>query len=162
MWKDVIYFEGFYQVSDTGMVKNTKTGRILKPYAGDYYTVTLSKPGVKSTCRLVHRLVAEAFLPNPNNLPQVNHKDENKHNNSVSNLEWCDAKYNINYGNGKYKKTIRERKPVLQFTITGDFVKQWDSATEVERTLGWGHSNIRKCCNGMLSQAYGFIWKNAS
>ena len=101
IWKPVLGFETVYSVSNYGRVKNNRTGVILKPVlqSKGYYQVFLS---VNNKCvhRFIHRLVAEAFLSNPNNYPQVNHKDENKANNCVWNLEWCSAKYNTNYGTG--------------------------------------------------------------
>lgn len=103
-WKPVVGYEGLYEVSDTGLVRSlnwerTKQVRVLRPgnVGRGYLFVQLSKDGhVKNF--LVHRLVAQAFIPNPQCLPQVNHKDEDKENNSVANLEWCTARYNINYG----------------------------------------------------------------
>lgn len=117
IWRPVKEYEGYYEVSNLGRVRsidryvNTKgdskrirNGRVLKGILhNEYVWVTLSKDNLKSKKR-VHRIVAEAFLPNPDNLPQVNHKDEDKTNNNVDNLEWCTAKYNMNYG------TLRERR----------------------------------------------------
>ena len=100
IWKDKKNYEGHYQVSNFGRVKSIKFGKekILKQsIRHGYYCVVLSKNGILKNY-FVHRLVAEAFIDNPDNLPQVNHKDECKTNNIVSNLEWCDRKYNINYG----------------------------------------------------------------
>lgn len=112
IWKDINGFVGLYQVSNLGRVKSLNRivvrsdgrkqevkERILKAgFNGNYYHVRLLKDGVTKTA-LVHRLVAEAFLPNVSNLPFVNHKDENKTNNIVDNLEWCDMKYNKRYSN---------------------------------------------------------------
>ena len=111
-----------------------------------------------------HRFIAECFLPNPQNLPCINHKDENKTNNCVDNLEWCDHKYNMNYGTRN--KRIAENqinhpkksKKVYQYT-KGVFVKEWVSLKEIERALGFNHSNISACCNGKLKSAYNYIWK---
>lgn len=107
----------------------------------------------------VHRLVAECFTPNPDNLPQVNHIDEDKTNNDVSNLEWCDRKYNINYGTRNERVAEKQSKPVLQYTLSGEFVKEYPSVSEVERQTGLKHSNICNCCNGKLKTAYGFKWE---
>ena len=113
IWKDIEGYEGLYEVSSYGRVRSLgqfvnhnfggyayRKGRILKPGLGSrgYLSVTLSKNGIQKQYT-VHRLVAQAFIENPDNLPQVNHKDEDRTNNNVTNLEWCDAKYNVNYGN---------------------------------------------------------------
>lgn len=105
-----------------------------------------------------HRFIAECFLPNPNNLPEINHKDENKLNNCVDNLEWCDRKHNINYGtrNEKVEKTLS--KKVYQYTKGGKFVKEWCSLSEIQRELGFAQPNISACCNGRLDFAYNFVW----
>ena len=103
IWKDIEGYEGEYQISNYGNVKSLnylRTGkeRILKPgkNRGGYYYVQLYKNKAKN--HYIHRLVAQAFIKNPRNLPQVNHKDENKSNNRVDNLEWCMPIYNANYG----------------------------------------------------------------
>lgn len=118
IWKPVVGWEGLYEVSNLGNVKvldrfvnsgiknNSsvkRRGQILKQYdKRGYMQVTLTLNGKRKYCN-VHRLVAEAFIPNPDDLPQINHKDENKLNNNVNNLEWCTAKYNCNYGNRNSK-----------------------------------------------------------
>ena len=167
VWKDIFGYEGLYQVSDCGIVKSLKFGkeRILKPGTdgNGYLFVYLYKNRKKKMCK-VHRLVCQTFLPNPNNLPQVNHKDEDKTNNKVDNLEWCDRKYNNNYGTRIQR--INEKntngkcsKPVIQFTKDGKIVKEWKSTRDVERNLGYGHSSISVCCLGKQKTSYGFIWK---
>ena len=107
-WKDIPGYEGLYEVSNMGNVRNVRRNKLLRLSKTNnrYIRVSLCKNGIK-TGLTVHRLVAEAFIPNPDNLPEVNHKDEDKSNNSVENLEWCDAKYNIHYGtrSDKVKKT---------------------------------------------------------
>lgn len=98
IWLNIMGYEGQYQVSNTGYVRSIKRNRILKPTnINGYLQISLSNQGKIKKC-LIHRLVAEAFLPNPNNLSQVNHKDENTFNNNVNNLEWCNVTYNNNYG----------------------------------------------------------------
>ena len=114
IWKDIKEYEGLYQISNLGRVKrlkfinrhlNFKKERILKPYKDggkNYFIIALYKNG-KREYKQIHRLVAEAFIPNTNNFPLVNHKDENKTNNYVNNLEWCTCKYNTNYGTSRLK-----------------------------------------------------------
>ena len=103
-WKAVPGYEGLYEVSNKGNVRNVRRNKLLRlsKTKYGYIQVYLYKNGIK-TGLTVHRLVAEAFLPNPNNLPQVNHKDEDKTNNNVDNLEWCDAKYNMNFGTARIR-----------------------------------------------------------
>ena len=109
IWKDIIGFEGIYEISNLGRIRRIKTGRILstRRYDGWYITVTLYKDK-KRYGKLLHRLVAETFVPNPYNLPEVNHIDEDKTNNRADNLEFCDHKYNVSYGTIKDK--IRNTK----------------------------------------------------
>lgn len=158
IWKDIPGYEGIYQVSTSGRVKSLKFGkeRILKPIRNNcgYLQVELCKNG---ECKrfYVHRLVAQVFLPNPNNLPEVNHIDEDKINNRVENLEFCDRIYNINYGT----RTDKYSKPVLQFNKDGTFIREWKSVKDVERNLGYIHQNISYCCVGRYKTAYGYVWK---
>lgn len=163
-WKDIKGYEGRYQVSDLGRVKSlnyNKTGkeRIKKAAKGScgYVIVTLSNGG-KLKGFLVHRLVAEAFLPNPDRLPQVNHKDEDKTNNAVSNLEWCDRKYNINYGTGTERMKVSKGKTVYQYTMDGTLVCVYPSAKEAGRQTGYAQTHISACCRGKQNCYKGFIW----
>lgn len=181
VWKDVVGYEGYYQVSNLGRVKSVdryiehyrggktfKKGKIkaLNVRKDGYVSVQLSKDAKARTLR-VHRLVAEAFIPNPNNLPQVNHKDENKGNNHVSNLEWCTVGYNVNYGTRikriKEKEdfnivNIKNRKRVARYSLDGEFIEEFNSMTEVEKKLGFHRPNISKCCNGHINSVYDSIW----
>lgn len=108
-WKNVIGYEGLYEVSNKGNVRNVRRNTLLRLTKTNYgyIQVSLYKNGIRTGLK-VHRLVAEAFIPNPDNLPQVNHKDEDKTNNNVTNLEWCTAKYNNNYGN-RLEKSINTK-----------------------------------------------------
>lgn len=127
-----------------GRVKN-KHGRILKPeIRNGYYSVDLMKNGKRYKFR-VHRLVAEAFINNPDNLPQVNHKDEDRLNNLASNLEWCDNTYNSQYPNDL---------SVYCF----DLDKYFKSASEASVHTGVCRTSIVKCCNHKLQQAGGMLW----
>lgn len=151
-WNDVPGYEGLYEVSDLGRVKNIKTGRILRPAKDKYgyLYVGLYKNGIPKKGK-IHRLVAFAFIPNPTNLPQINHRDEDKTNNAVNNLEWCDAKYNNNYS---------QAKPVLQYDLNGNFIREWPSLAKVYEELGIHKSDISDCCKGRkVKTAGGFVWK---
>ena len=160
IWKDMKGFESKYKISSNGNCYSYFLNRNLKPTidTNGYLLYKLSKDGKQYTIR-VHRLVALHFIDNPYNLPQVNHKDEDKTNNNVNNLEWCDAKYNINYGTCiERMKKHQHSKPVLQYTLDGQFVKEWESLAEAHRN-GFHRSHIIDCCRGKLKTHKGFIWK---
>ena len=153
IWKDIEGYEGLYQVSNFGRVKSLekidfsghkRKCKILKLALNRYGYVylILSKNGNKKAYT-VHRLVAETFIPNPNKLPFVNHKDENKSNNRVDNLEWCTHEYNINYG------TCRERmsKKVKCITTNEIFI----SITEASKKYNLFDGDISRCCQGKRS-----------
>lgn len=187
IWKIIDGFED-YQISNYGRVKSlnynkTKQERILKQatITNGYQQVNLYKDG-KQKCFIVHRLVANAFIDNPNNYAEVNHKDECKTNNHVSNLEWCDRKYNCNFGTrnkkvskaligkysgennpmyGKLGKEHPNAKQVIQLTLNGDYIKLWDSMHDIERELGYSHGNIGKCCKGKQKTSNGYKWAYA-
>ena len=162
IWNDKKDYEGHYQVSNCGRVKSIKFGKeiIMKQQQcmDGYYYVNLSKNGIAKRYS-VHRLVAEAFLDNPHNYKEVNHKDENKLNNNVNNLEWCDAKYNINFGTCIERRSKKKSKPVLQYTLDGEFVREWESATQAEREGGYQHGHIISVCKGKRPHHKGYIWK---
>lgn len=197
IWKDIEGYEGLYQVSNFGNVKGVK--RVIKRANNSnfsvkehllkirynhkgYKMVWLSKQGKQKFCS-IHRLVAKAFIPNPNNLPQVNHKDEDKTNNHADNLEWCTNAYNINYNNkAAIERGIKTRKekynwkdayekmldtktkmgvytrpiPINQFTWDGFFVKRFLSAEQVKRELGITSAN--QVAKGQKRHAGGYIW----
>ena len=178
-WRTVKGFEGVYEVSNLGVVKSLgryENGHTGKKYSTTYYRkektlkqclrkgypfVCLRKDG-KTYNKSVHRLVAEAFIPNPSNLSEVNHKDENPLNNNVENLEWCDRKYNNNYGSRNEKSASKHRKPINQFDLNGVFIKQFKSQTEASKELNIQQANINKCLNGLRNKAGNFIWKYAA
>ena len=160
IWKPIKGYEGLYEVSNWGRVKSLKFGkeRILKPsIRHGYYFVGLSKNGIVKTYQ-VHRLVAEAFIDNPNNYKEVNHKDENKLNNSVENLEWCDRLYNVRYGTGIERRSKTQSKPVLQYDLEGNLIREWKSVTECGMN-GYNYGNVAACCRGELKTYKGSIWK---
>lgn len=161
IWKPVKGYEDFYEISNLGNVKSLRRNIILKQRLnnkGRYY-VNLSDGISQYKSKMIYRLVAEAFIPNPNNLPQINHKDENPKNNKLDNLEWCTAKYNVNYGNRTKKSIESTSKPVLQYDLQGNFIKKWGSIKEAEDF--YNTTSISNCCNH--SQKYntikGFQWK---
>ena len=162
-WKAIAGYEGLYEVSDQGRVKSLKFGKekILKPHKNTvgYLGVDLRKDG-HGKYLLVHRLVAEAFIPNPNNLKTVNHKDEVKTNNVASNLEWMSLKDNLNYGTHNKRSAEKRSKPVLMFdNKTGKLMKTFPSTMEAWRVTGIANSSISACCLGKLKSAGGYIWK---
>ena len=164
VWKNIEGYEGLYQVSSMGRVKSLKfTKEIIMEltYTHGYFRVGLCRNG-KAKHHLVHRLVAEAFIPNPDNLPIINHKDECKTNNVVENLEWCDHLYNNTYGTAIQCRIEKNAKPVYQYSLDGDLIKEWPSAAEVKRSMGFSAGNIGQCCLGKRKTAYGYIWKYAS
>lgn len=160
-WRDIKGYEGLYQVSTMGRVKSIRYGkeRILKPNEDGwgYFRVRLFKNGQRKAYK-VHRLVAEAFLDNPDNLPQVNHKNEDKSDNRVENLEFCDCRYNINYGTGIQRRAKKQSKTVYQYSLDGQLIKEYPSVHEVERQLGYAQTYISKCCLDKCKQAYGYKW----
>ena len=188
-WKDIKGYEGLYQISNEGRVKSLqreivyKDGRkkvleekILRNILSDlgYYHVMLSKDGVPKRYK-VHRLVAKAFIPNPNNLPIINHKDENPKNNVVDNLEWCTQGYNVRYGTmierGRQTQFNREdlSKEVEQYTLDGDLVETFKSASEIERKYPqFKTASVARCCRGgqilngkwqTITSYKGYMWK---
>ena len=161
IWKDIKDYEGHYQVSNLSRVKSIKFGkeRILKPVTDrhGYLIVGLWKNNKQKTYK-VHRLVAEAFIDNTDNLPQVNHKDENPLNNNVNNLEWCNSKYNCNFGTRIERITKRRSKTVLQYDLEGNFIREWKSTAECGRN-GFNQAHVAACCQGKLKKHKDSIWR---
>ena len=162
-WKSIAGYEGLYEVSDLGIVKSLKYGKekILKPWKNHngYLHVDICKDGQKKMS-LVHRIVAEAFIPNPNNLETINHKDEVKTNNVASNLEWMSQKDNINYGTHNKRVAESLSKQVQMFNkSTGELLATFPSLMEAERVTGINKGNICSCCNGKRKSVGGYIWR---
>lgn len=169
MQKFIPGYQNLYTADEHGNVFSVTTGRQIKWYndGNGYYYVQLYKNGHRK-CKKVHRIVAETFLPNPNNLPEVNHKDENKANNDISNLEWCTSQYNHNYGTRTERATKANTngacsKAVIAINKKSNEKKIFPSASEAARQLGdvYYRSNIIACLKGRQKSAYGYFWKYA-
>lgn len=160
-WKDVVGYEGLYQVSNLGKVRShyKDKWRIISDCTTKYgYKVVLLYKDKKRTQSRVHRLVAEAFISNPQNYPYINHKDENPANNCVENLEWCTAKYNSNYGTATKRRTEKLMIPILMFDIDGNILKAFNSIVDAERELKYNHECISRCCSGKILSYKNCIW----
>lgn len=160
-WKPVAGYEGLYEVSDMGRVRSLVTNRVLKPGYNNcgYIQVLLCKSGHRKNA-LIHRLVANAFVPNPDMKPCVNHLDENKKNNVASNLEWCTYKENSNWGTCIERTAKRLSKQVEQYDRDGHLVAIFPSTREAERQTGIASGSIRECCvGGRYKSAGGYVWR---
>lgn len=181
-WKDIPNYDGYYQVSNYGNIKSlnrvimrkdnkpyTQKEKILKPAKNNKgYNICVLTKNMKSKTFSIHRLVAEAFIPNPKNLPQVNHKDGNKQNNRVDNLEWItnydNIQHSIRTGIRKIDKIIKAMNdkvkiPVNQYNKNGKFIRKWQSIKEAELELHIPNQNICKVCQGKRKTAGGYHWK---
>ncbi|MFG6426059.1 MAG: HNH endonuclease [Muribaculaceae bacterium] len=188
IWRDIEGYEGLYQVSSHGRVKSMdkpmfygdsdnvknhecsiRASRILKGRMkkNGYIQIGLSKDGIQRTFT-VHRLVAQAFIPNPTHHPYVNHKDENKINNHADNLEWCTPTYNTRYGSGICRQSMAARnKPnavkgirkVYQYTLSGDYITEYPSVNEAARQTGIKQGTISSNCLGVSKSTNGFIFR---
>lgn len=182
-WRTIKGTDNKYSVSNLGNVKRNEHYTIVSPtsqhpngskslyrekevrgYISNegYKIVYLMMSSRKRMIKKVHRLVAEAFISNPNNLPQVNHKDENRLNNSVQNLEWCSAKHNANYGTRKDKLRKASGIQVAQYDLKGNLIRIWDSISQASKSFGTNTtSGIRRVCKQEPGRnTYkGFVWK---
>ena len=176
-WRDVKGYEGRYEVSSFGNIKSLISGgKIMKPnFVGRGYATVELFNGHKGQRILIHRIVAKAFIPNPNNHPIINHIDENKTNNCMDNLEWCTYSHNSRHGTMQqrrmagtdYGTALRKEiaikngkmacKPIVQ--IGKNFITEWDSAKQASSTLKINASHIAETCKGKRSSAGGFDWK---
>lgn len=161
IWKPVVGFEGLYEVSNTGQIKSIAHKNpyiMIGGYDQSGYKMVILRKNKKAYTKRIHRLVAEAFLPNLSNLREINHKDENKENNNVSNLEWCTREYNVKYGT----RTDKTRKTVI---LEKD--GEWIEFNGLERAVEYIRNfkptackqPISNCCLGKAKTAYGHKWK---
>lgn len=174
IWKDVVGFEGLYQVSNFGNVKSLNYRRHgfpknLTPKVNNSgrLWVELANCGNKKQF-LVHRLVANAFIPNPNGFKEINHKDENPRNNNAENLEWCSRKYNVSYyykrhphGSDNRVGSLKELK-INQISKDGIILNRWNNSREIYIKTGMSDWSISECCRGNRKTAYGYIWQYAN
>lgn len=180
-WRPVKGYEGLYEVSNLGRVrsldryidtvsglgepyKRFSKGRVLKLLYNNkgYLKITLYN-GITDKQKQVHRLVAEAFIPNPDNLPEVNHKDQNPANNCVDNLEWCDRKYNVNYADAVKRRAECRKIAVEQLTMDGQHIAYYLGIKTICRKLNMCRNTIQRCLHGRKrnKSAYGYLWRFA-
>lgn len=162
IWKDIPEYEGLYQASNLGRIKSINSKRrnhdvIMsdKSIANNGYIVVCLKRNGKPKTHSVHRLIAKTFIPNPYNYPVINHKNENKLDNRVENLEWCTYSYNISYGSNRYKRALKLGKKVFCVELNKTFV----SIKEAGRITNIPYQNIASCCRGKLKSAGGYHWQ---
>lgn len=171
IWKDIKDYEKRYQVSNLGrfrsLLKWDLNNRKYKPNIQiiktrkdkDGYNIIDLHKNNKSKTFKAHRLVAETFIANPNNYPQINHKNEVKDDNRVENLEWCSNKYNARYGTKIQRTAEKHKKSVLMFDLEENFIKEYNSLTEASIDNNCLITNISSCCRGKQKTSYGYIWK---
>lgn len=181
IWKEIPGWEGLYMASNTGKIKGichfvvSKGGCLRRTHSVvlkekinkfGYLVVRLQD---KSTSRdrfyMVHRLIANTFIPNTQNLPFINHKDEDKTNNCVDNLEWCTAKYNVNYGTCQERKIETQRlkhpnmKRIRQISMNGMLIREFISISDAARSVGVDKTRISRCCHNSNYSCRGFKWE---
>lgn len=171
IWKDIPGYEGHYQASNLGRIRSVsrkwhKRIHVLKTHENKGYLLVWLYKDSTSKGLYVHRLVALTFLDNKDSLPCVNHKDENRQNNNLENLEWCSYSYNNNYKEINKRRSDsltngKTSKKVLQYSLDNVLIREWCSITEIERELGYSHGNIVSCCQGRygFKTAYGYRWE---
>lgn len=164
IWKPIKDYEGLYEVSNYGNVRSLfryKKQLKLELTKNGYLRIMLCK-NKKRKRYLIHRLVAEAFIPNPNNLPQVNHRDENPKNNCVDNLEWCSHEYNCNYGNRNKRIIEKSKIKIVQLDKNNNCIKIWNSIKEASEFYNISSSAIVLCLKGKHETCRGYIWRYES
>lgn len=167
-WKDIPGYEGYYKISTYGNIFGIKRGKPLSQFSDKrgYMRVNLCKNGKRQYQLTVHRLIAKTFLPYPPKKlktwrVEVNHKDENKLNNRIENLEWCEGEYNNEYGTHRERSKLKMQKPIAQYKLDGTLVKIYPSIKKAENELGYPHTNHISPKKEEYKIAHGFIWKYA-
>ena len=173
IWKDIKEYEGLYQISNLGNIKSVNkkdslgrkvNGKMMKPIKrkDGYLDITLHKNG-EAKHFLIHKIVAKTFIKNKNNYKEINHIDENKRNNNIDNLEWCDRSYNINYGKAnksRRKKLLNKRgKKIAQLDNNKQIIKIFPSLMQTVRELKLNKSHLSQCCNGKRKTTGGYYWQ---
>ena len=165
IWKDIKGYEGLYQVSSRGRIKSlcfnhTDYSKIMKKGSNTSYDKIILTHNYKQKTFLIHRLVAETFIPNPFGFKCVNHKDGNKMNNNVENLEWCTYSHNLRHAYTKNLRKARTKK-VEQYDLKGNLIKIWDSLKEASLFVEGNSTGIHQCCSMKHpKKTYkGYVWK---
>ena len=157
-----VKIEGFekYEVSNLGKVRNIKSSIVLKPWItkDGYLRHCLYKHNKRKNL-LLHRIIATAFIDNPGKKPQVNHIDENKLNNDLSNLEWCTGRENLVHGTRTKRVAEKLSKKVIQLDLNDSVLNEFESMGQAERETGVPSGNISRCCNGERKSAGGYKWR---
>lgn len=186
VWRPIAGFEDLYEVSNLGRVRSLdryypdiivlpsgklapyhRKGKMMSLHTDKrtgYVFICLRKNDGKGHNNFVHRLVAQAFIPNPNNLPEINHKDECKTNNRADNLEWCDSRYNKLYGTAIERINAKRSKAIEQLTLDGQHVAFYQSAAIASRMSNgkFRPSSIYMALNGQTKTAYGYLWRRTN
>lgn len=172
VWKDIEGYEGIYQVSNLGNVKSLNYVRmgiekVLKPKKHNKGYLQVQLTAKKDKTFTIHRLVAKAFIPNPDNLPLINHKDENKQNNRAENLEWCNYSYNSMYSRKLHPERAKRSfilgdLKINQYSKEGELLKTWDNSRQIFVETKMSDWAISECCRGNRKSAYGYIWQYAN
>lgn len=167
-WRDIEGYEGLYKISSHGRVMSlhyrkskAETNKIMKICndSNGYKTILLCRGRNDHKHHRINRLVASAFIPNPNNYPVVNHIDENPANNHVSNLEWCTISYNTSYGLSPFKRTLSRGRRVAQLDLYGNIINTYPSGRFAAKQLGLANTNLFSVLNGKQKTFGGYKWK---
>ena len=179
IWEDINGYKSLYQISNKGNVRSLdriifRKNKIPIHVRGKTLTAVIAPNGYpvvalwkdnRGKTVYIHRLVAETLIPNPHDYPIINHKDENKANNCVENLEWCNMLYNNNYAarNQRLSLSLKNNnklsKKIIQYSTDNQFIKEWNSIREIERVLHIPGSAIVRVCKGLGKSSHGFLWR---